>query len=146
MCALKEASVVPRDTPRRLGDFIVELSVDNSRVDSSAATCLKPCGDLLDLAPDTQQVAAPDLRDLLLGITPPHKLERDVEGLRSAVPAFDAPAAVEIRGDADVVDSDQLHRVVDVIDVVLDRRASSGGPLAIDLGHASIELGASIGG
>src|SRR5207247_2598494 len=34
---------------------------------------------------------------------------------------------------------------VDVIDVVLDGRATGGRPLTIDLGHATIELRAAIG-
>ena len=88
--------------------------------------------DALDLAPHAQQVAAPDLADLLLGVAATHELERDVERLRRAVPAVDAAAAVEVGRDADVIDADLLDEVVDVIDEVLDgRRAASAGYFAL---------------
>ena len=48
------------------------------------------------------------------------------------VEARDAAAAVEVGADADVVDAGDLHRVVDVIDEVLERRA---GELRVDLLH-----------
>ena len=70
-----------------------------------------------------QQVAAPDLADLLLGVAAAHQLQRDVERLARVVPAVDAAAAVEVRRDADVIDADLLDDVVDVIDEVLDRGA-----------------------
>src|SRR6185503_786170 len=89
-------------------------------------------------------IPAPDFADLLLGVAPANELQRHVERFRGAVPPLDAAAAVEVGRDADVVDANQLHRVIDVIDEVLDRRAAGGGPLAIDLGQPLLELGAAL--
>ena len=72
------------------------------------------------------------LRDLRLGVAAADELERDVERLVGAVPAVDAAAAVEVRRDADVIDADHLHGVVDVIDEVLDRRARGRRELRVD--------------
>ena len=79
-----------------------------------------------------QQVAAPQFGDLRFGVAAPHEFQRDVERLVGAVPAVHAAAAVEVRRDADVVDADQLHGVVDVIDEVLDRRARRRRELRVD--------------
>ena len=64
--------------------------------------------DLLDLRHHPQQIAAPQLGDLLLGVAATHQLQRDVERLARVVPAVDAAAAVEVRRDADVIDANQL--------------------------------------
>src|SRR6267378_5669443 len=112
----------------------------------SPASGLNLFGDLLHVAPDAQQIAAPDLGDLLLGVAAAHQFERDVERVGRAVPAVDAAAAVEVRRDADVIDPDELHGVVDVIDVVLHGRTPCGGPLPIDLRHPAVEVRPTIGG
>src|SRR5436853_7549067 len=88
--------------------------------------------DFLHFAPDAQQVAAPDLADLLLGVAAAHELERHVERFGRAVPAVHAAAAVEVRRDADVIDADHLDGVIDVIDAVFHRRASGRRVLATD--------------
>src|SRR6188472_1596607 len=105
---------------------------------------LDPGRDFLDLAPDAKQIAAPDLRDLLFGVAPSHQFERHVEGFVGAVPAVDAAAAVEVRGDADVIDADQLDDIVDVVDEVLDGRARRLRVPLVDRGHTGVELRASI--
>jgi len=43
-----------------------------------------------------------------------------------------------------VIDADQLDRVVDLVDEVLDGCAARRRPLAIDLGEAAFVLGAPI--
>ena len=65
----------------------------------------------------------PDLASpwLLIGAAA-DELERDVECLGSVVPADDAPATVEVGRDADVIDSDTLDGVVDMVDEVADGR------------------------
>ena len=75
---------------------------------------------LRHLVHDPQQIAAPDLPDLLLGVTTPHQFQRHVERLAGVVPSVHAAAAVEVRRDPDVIDADLLDDVVDVIDEVLD--------------------------
>src|SRR5262245_46053361 len=110
----------------------------------SASFSLRLLRDPLDFGPDAQQVAAPDLADLLLRIAAAYQLDRHVHRLRGAVESVHAAAAVEVRRDADVVDADELHRIVDVIDVVLDGRTAGRGPLPIDLRHPPLELRAAI--
>src|SRR5262245_61703586 len=83
-------------------------------------------GDALDFVHDSQQVAAPDFLDLSFGITAAEKLQSDVEGFAGVIPADDAAAAVEIGRDADMVDANELHGMIDVIDEVFDR----GGRIA----------------
>src|SRR5690606_4196935 len=97
--------------------------------------------DALVLAPHAQQVAAPELGALLLGGAAADPLERDVERLARVAPAGDAAAAVEVGADADVVDADQLHRVIDVVDEVADRRAR---PARLDLRDAALVLAAAL--
>src|SRR5512138_1665460 len=94
--------------------------------------------DSLDLAHHPKQVAAPHLRDLLLGIAATHELHRDVERLAGLIPSVHAATAVEVRADPDVVDADQLHGVVDVVDEVLDGSARRWRKLAVDLRHATL--------
>ena len=79
-------------------------------------------GRALGLAPDAQQIAAPDLGDVLAAVAARCELGRDVGRLGRVGPARDAAAAVEVGADADVVDADQLDGVVDVIDEVRDGR------------------------
>src|SRR5262245_43319073 len=79
---------------------------------SSMGRCFERPRDALALVHDSEQVAAPELADLFLGVAPPDQFERHVEGLVGAVPAVDAAAAVEVRRDADVLETDLLDRVV----------------------------------
>src|SRR5262245_29763352 len=111
----------------------------------SSRSSLNVLGDLLHLPPHPQQVARPDLADLLLGVAAADQLQRHVERFGGAVPAVDAAAAVEVRRDADVIDANQLHGLVDLVDEILDGRAPGGRPLAIDLRHAPLELRATLG-
>src|SRR4051812_11864037 len=110
----------------RLSAIGYRLSVIGRRTPSA-----KPLRYGLHFVHDPQQVAAPQLGNLRLGVAAADQFERDVERLVGAVPAVDAAAAVEVGRNADVIDADQLDRVVDVIDEVLDRRAAGGGDLRI---------------
>jgi len=51
---------------------------------------------LVDFRPDAEQVAAPELADLLFGVAATDKFEGYVEGFGGTVPAVDAAAAVEV--------------------------------------------------
>src|SRR5262245_27691530 len=64
----------------------------------SARDSLHRGRDLFDLAPDPQQVAAPDLRDLFLGIAAAHELDRHVHRFPGAVEPLHAAAALGLRG------------------------------------------------
>src|SRR5690606_6228744 len=83
--------------------------------------------------PDAQQVAAPDLGDVGVAEAALAQLGGDVAGLGGVHPAGDAATAVEVGGDADVVDAGDLGDVLDVVDVLLD-----GGQrvFLLDPGHA----------
>src|SRR5690242_19838455 len=71
----------------------------------------------LHLAPHAQQVAAPDLGDV--GVAEAGAVQRGghVARLAGVLPAGDAAAAVEVRGDADVVDAGDVGDVADLLDV-----------------------------
>jgi hypothetical protein len=74
----------------------------------------------LDLVHHPQQVATPQFCDLFLAIAAARKFQGHVKGFAGVVPAGHAAAAFEVRRDAGVIDADQLDRVVDVIDEILD--------------------------
>src|SRR6185312_2237972 len=77
---------------------------------------------LLRISPDTQEIAAPDLCHLLVREATPLQARRNVARFARVVPADDAAAAVEVRGDADVIDAGYLDGVLNVVQVVLQRR------------------------
>lgn len=99
---------------------------------------------LLHLLHDPQEVAAPDLRDLFLGVAALHEFQRHVEGLGRITPSVDATATIEVGADADVVDPDQLHGVVDVVDEISDRCAPRRGVQAVDSREPAVEVHAPI--
>jgi hypothetical protein len=101
--------------------------------------------DTLDFVHDAEQVAAPEFFDLLFGITVADKLQSHVEGFAGVVPADDAAAAVEIGRNADVVDANELHGLIDVIDEVFDRGGRIARVLLVDLGVFLVVLCAVIG-
>src|SRR5262245_56613000 len=109
-------------------------------------TALDVLGDLFALLEHAQQVPAPDLADLLLGVAAPHQLERDIERLGRAVLAVHAAAAIHVRADADVVDADQLHGVVYVIDEVRYVGARRRRILRGDRLLAPLVFGTTLGG
>src|SRR5438093_8602897 len=76
---------------------------------NSPCAALHRFGNPLDLTPDAEQVAAPEFRDLLLGVAAPHQLESDVERFGGAITAVDAANAVEVRRHPDVTDDYKLH-------------------------------------
>src|SRR5205085_2591737 len=82
--------------------------------------------DLLYVSPNAKQVAAPHLPDLLFRVAAADQFQRDVECLCRAVPAVDSTASVEVRRNSYVIDSNELHRVVDVIHEVADIRSGPG--------------------
>ncbi len=53
-------------------------------------------GDLLDLAPDAQQIAAPQFFDVVLAVAPAHQLQSNVERLAGVEPVDNAAAAIEV--------------------------------------------------
>src|SRR5688572_33447418 len=63
---------------------------------SPASAALNPSCGLFDLAPDPQQISAPDLADLLFRVAAAHEFEGHVESLRGAVPTGDAAPAIEV--------------------------------------------------
>ena len=73
------------------------------------------------------------------------KLQSHVEGFAGVVPADDAAAAVEIGGDADVVDANELHGIIDMVDEVFDRGGRITRVLLVDLGVFLVVLCAIIG-
>ena len=84
-------------------------------------------GRAFGFAPDAEQIAAPDLADIPLAVAARFELGRHVRRFGRIGPARDAAAAVEVGADADVVDADQLDRVIDVIDEVCDGRRRPTG-------------------
>src|SRR5690554_2824376 len=77
----------------------------------------------LDLRPHPHQVAAEDLADVLVRMPACLQAGDEVGEVGDGAQALGQLAvdAVEIRADADVVDADQLHRVVDLVEHVADR-------------------------
>ena len=72
----------------------------------SSALSLNLFRDPFDVTPYAQQVAAPNLCDLLFRVAAPHELERHVERFCRAIPALDPAAAIEVLCDANVIDAD----------------------------------------
>src|SRR3990167_9573752 len=70
---------------------------------------------LFDFFHDAQQIAAPELHDLFLRIAAAHEFRRDIGGLARMRPALDAAAALEVGGDADMIDADEPHRIADMV-------------------------------
>src|SRR5690348_1247979 len=81
------------------------------------------CGSVLfHLAPHAQQVAAPDLGDVLVAEAGASQSGGEIARLRRIVPAGKAATAVEIRSDTHVVDAGDVDDVLHVLDVVIDGR------------------------
>src|SRR5579864_1885974 len=112
---------------------------------ASAPLLLEIASNALDLVHHAQQVSAPELCDLLLGISAADELQRHVERLARVAPADDAAAAIEIRRDADVVDADLLHRVVDMIDEVLHGGGGIARGSPVDVGALPVVFRAAVG-
>src|SRR5690606_6182981 len=85
----------------------------------SAIGSRHPLGNLLDVAPDPQQVAAPELGDLRFAEPTPTQSFRYIRGLRGVVPPGNAAATIEVGGQSDVVDAGDLDGVLDVIQVIV---------------------------
>src|SRR5690606_17429980 len=90
-------------------------------------------GNALVFAHYAEEVSAPDFGDVFFGITAFEKSAGDVGEFAGVVAAPDSAAAVEIRADADVVDSDDFHDVVDVVHDVVEG-GEVGRELAVDFG------------
>jgi len=90
--------------------------------------------DPLDFVHHTQQIPAPEFFNLLFCVAAADEFQRDVKCLAGVVPADDATAAVEVRRDPDVVDAEELHRVVDVVDKVFEIGRRIARMLFIDVG------------
>ena len=83
--------------------------------------CAHHAATLLGDPQHAQEIAAPERGDLLPIVAAPQQFGRDVRALRGVAPAGEPAAAVKIRGDADMLDADPPHRVVDVVGEVGDR-------------------------
>ena len=80
--------------------------------------------DCFHRAEHAQEVAAPDLRDLFVGVTATQQLACHVQCVAGILETLDARAVIEVRADADVIRTDALGHVVDLVDQVLHRRAA----------------------
>jgi hypothetical protein len=90
--------------------------------------------DPLDFVHDPQQVGAPEFFYLLFSIASADKLQGYVEGFAGVVPADDAAATVEVRRDPNVVDTDELHGIINMVDEIFDRRGRITRVLLVNLG------------
>src|SRR3990172_12518796 len=113
------------------------------RARRSLRAALELPGDPFHVAPHAEEVPAPELRDLLLGIAAAHELVGDLEGLGGVVPALDAAAAVEIRADAHMIDPHDLDGVVDVVHEIRHSRRGKPGLdlLALLVEDRAVRLG-----
>ena len=73
-------------------------------------------------AKNPQKVTTPDLTDLLLRIPPAHQLPRDVGSLTLIVESNNPRTVIEVRTDTDVIHTDALDQIVDMINVVAQSR------------------------
>src|SRR4051794_9115166 len=74
------------------------------------------------LAKYAQEIPAPDLGDIHLGIPPAHELPRHIDRLTLIIKPNDARTMIEIRTDSNMIYPKTLHDVVDVIEVVVQGR------------------------
>src|SRR3954464_2770934 len=88
---------------------------------------------LFDIAPHAQQIAAPDLLDLLRTESALAQTLRQVVRFRGVEPASDAAATIEIRSQADVIDAGDVDHVADVIEIIVER---GQWELLLDAAHA----------
>src|SRR3546814_18054313 len=72
------------------------------------------------LIPDSQKVAAPQFGDVGFGVAAGQQFGGDVADLAHVFPAFDAAAFVEVRTDANMVDTNLAHGVIDGVAQVLE--------------------------
>ena len=70
---------------------------------------------------DSEQVPAPESFDLLFAVAAANQLQRNIERFAGIVPSNHAAAAIEIRGDPDVIDAEQIYGIIDMIDKVVER-------------------------
>ena len=78
-------------------------------------------GGLSDLSLDTEEVFAPDLSDILLGVSAAQQLSGYVRRLAGIGPPRDPGAAAEVRADPHMVHTDESNGIIDVIDEMHDR-------------------------
>ena len=88
--------------------------------------------DPLRVVHHSQQIAAPEFFDLFFAVAAADQFDGDVKRFAGVVPAFDTAAAVEVGCNADVIDADQFHNVVDVVDEVFNRCRRVAGKLFVD--------------
>ena len=71
---------------------------------------------------DAHEVAAPDPGDVGIAEAPTAQRGGDVAGLGGIHPAGHAARAIEVGGDADVVNADHADQVLNMVHEVFDRR------------------------
>ena len=83
----------------------------------SSVACLKPFGHIFSFLPDTKAVPTPNFCDLLFRIASANELQGDVKGLAGILPTLQTgPAFIEIRTDAHIINADEIHSMINVID------------------------------
>src|SRR5690606_29055386 len=101
----------------------------------------RPGCSLLGRLKNAQGIATPDEVDLLLVVAAPQQFQRYVQAFSRMAPALDTAAAPEVRGNADVLDTDELHGVIDLVDKIADRGAATLTQISVErdqLHHATI--------
>src|SRR6185503_364414 len=105
---------------------------------------LKLARDLFDFFHDPEQVAAPKLGDLLFVVSAANQFERDRERFTRIVPSDQAASAIEIRGNADVIDAEQIYGIIDMVDKIFNGCRLVARILFVNLGESGFELMASL--
>src|SRR5262244_766508 len=77
--------------------------------------------DPVNIVHDSQRIAAPESFYFRFSIAAADKLQSHVKGLAGIVPTDNAATTVKVGRDADVVDADKFHRIIDMVDKVFDR-------------------------
>ena len=89
--------------------------------------------------PAPQEISAPHLGNFFFRVPAFHEFVSHIECFGGVVPAVDAATTIEVGADANIVNSNQIDGVVDMIDKVPN---ISCGEFEVDLlGNAVLELG-----
>jgi hypothetical protein len=98
--------------------------------------------DLFNFSPNPKQITTPQLSDLFLGVAAPNQLQCDVECFRRAVPAENSATAIEVGRNSNVIDSNKLHRVVDMIREILHGGSTRRRQLYVNRSQPVVVFGA----
>ncbi|MNH27942.1 hypothetical protein D3C79_880710 [compost metagenome] len=70
------------------------------------------------MLPGAQEIARPELCNVRFAVAAGQQFGGDVANFADVLPALQAATIVEVRGDADVVDTHLFHGVVDGVDIL----------------------------